>query len=148
MLDYKIVQNNTVIGVCTSSDLRVFQQKHQILLLCYEDDAQYICVDDRYYHDMWMKPITTDKVPYEMAEVVVIEEEEYERLKALLDDEEEVVEETPEEPPVEEPVEEPSPEPEERVLSRVELMEQNKAMQTQIDMLTECLLEVSMMLYA
>lgn len=76
---YKIIKDKKVIGVCTSDDLRMYQQKHNLLLACNEDRAQYISCDDILYRDDWFKD-TTCNIEWIYAEVIVIEEEEYNTL--------------------------------------------------------------------
>lgn len=99
---YKLISGTNIVGIGLSLDLRRFQKKHRIILFCNEESAQYIQYKDVLYHDNWMLPITTDTVPYETAEVIRIDEQEYNTLKAALETEDEIVIE-PETPVEEEP---------------------------------------------
>lgn len=99
---YKLISGTNIIGIGLSLDLRRFQNKHRIILLCNEESAQYIQYKDVLYHDNWMLPITTDTVAYETAEVIRIDEQEYNTLKAALETEDKIVVE-PETPVEEEP---------------------------------------------
>ena len=99
---YKLISGTNIVGIGLSLDLRRFQKKHRIILLCNEESAQYIQYKDVLYHDNWMSPITTDTVAYETAEVIKIDEQEYNTLKAALETEDEIVIE-PETPVEEEP---------------------------------------------
>ena len=99
---YKLISGTNIVGVGLSLDLRRFQKKHRIILFCNEESAQYIQCKDVLYHDNWMLPITTDTVPYETAEVIRIDEQEYNTLKAALETEDEIVI-KPETPVEEEP---------------------------------------------
>lgn len=88
---YKIIINATFIGVCSSSDFRKFQLKHQILLACDVDSAQYIQFKDKMYHDNWLCPVITDIVEYENAKIIEIAEEEYNALIKAIEDNEEII---------------------------------------------------------
>ena len=100
---YKIIKNKEFIGVGTTLNLRRFQNKHQIILICDETQVQYIQLGDVLYRANWMWPETTDSVKYEIADVVRIEKDEYDLLLKAVEANEEIAIEV--EPPVEvEPV--------------------------------------------
>ena len=106
---YKVIKNKEFIGVGTTLNLRKFQKKHQIILICDETQVQYIWLDDVFYRANWMWPETTDSIKYEMADVIRIEKDEYDLLlNAVETNEEIVIEEAPivEETPI--VVEEPT----------------------------------------
>lgn len=88
---YKLISGTNIVGIGLSLDLRRFQKKHRIILFCNEESAQYIQYKEILYHDNWMLPITTDTVEYETAEVIRIDEQEYNTLKAALETEDEIV---------------------------------------------------------
>ena len=93
---YKIIKDKEFIGVGTTLNLRRFQTKHQIMLICNESQVQYIQLDDALYRANWMWPETTDSVKYEIADVIRIEKDEYDLLfKAIETNEEIVIEEEP-----------------------------------------------------
>lgn len=93
---YKIIKNKEFIGVGTTLNLRRFQNKHQIMLICNESQVQYIQLGDILYRANWMWPETADSVKYEIAEVIRIEKDEYDLLlKAVEINEEIVIEEEP-----------------------------------------------------
>jgi hypothetical protein len=77
---YKLISGNTFVGIATQSDFRVFQHKHQIMLVCDEEQAQYVQCGDVLYRSHWMVPVTTDRVSYETVEVIRIEKDEYDIL--------------------------------------------------------------------
>lgn len=77
---YKLIRGNTFIGVVAQHDFRVFQHKHNIILSCDEEQAQYVQLGDIMYRAHWMVPVTTDKVPYETVEVIRIDKDEYDIL--------------------------------------------------------------------
>ena len=93
---YKIIKNKEFIGVGTTLNLRRFQNKHQIILICDETQVQYIQLDDVLYRANWMWPETTDTIRYEVADVIRIEKDEYDLLcKAVETNEKIVIEEEP-----------------------------------------------------
>lgn len=93
---YKIIKDKEFIGVGTTLNLRRFQQKHQIILICDETQVQYIQLDDVLYRANWMWPENTDSVKYEIADVIRIEKNEYDLLlKAVETNEGIVIEEEP-----------------------------------------------------
>lgn len=88
---YKIIKNKEFIGVGTTLNLRRFQTKHQIILICDEAQVQYIQLGDALYRANWMWPETTDSVKYEIADVIRIEKDEYDLLLQAVERNEEVV---------------------------------------------------------
>lgn len=90
MIYYKIIKDHEFIGIGTSYDLRVYQPKHDILLVADEDIAQYIQIKDILYRDNWFKSITNYNIYYETAEISVIAEEEYQQLFEAIDKGEEI----------------------------------------------------------
>lgn len=84
---FKIKLKNKIVGVTTSNDFRRFQQKHSLLLLSDKASAQYVCVKNvGYFHDLWMIPVTTDKVSYQIASIEEISKDEYEKLYETLEE--------------------------------------------------------------
>lgn len=93
---YKIIKDKEFIGVGTTLNLRRFQNKHQIILICDESQVQYIRLGDTLYRANWMWPETTDSVKYEIADVIRIGKDEYDLLlKAVETNEELIIEEEP-----------------------------------------------------
>ena len=99
---YKLISGTNIVGIVTSLDFRRFQKKHRIILICDEQSAQYVQYKDILYHDNWMLPITSDLYEYESAEVIQVDEQEYNTLKDALETEDEIVI-IPETPVEEEP---------------------------------------------
>lgn len=87
---YKIINDNSFVGVGTTLDLRRFQFKHQIFLCCEEDEAQYIQYGDNFYHADWMKPETFENSEYITLEVIEIDESEYITLYKAIESGEEI----------------------------------------------------------
>ena len=93
---YKIVKNKKFIGVGTTLNLRRFQKKHEIMLICNEAQVQYIQLGDTLYRANWMWPENTDSVKYEIADVIRIEKDEYDLLLNAVESNEEIaIEEEP-----------------------------------------------------
>lgn len=78
---YKIIDKSTFKGIGSSSDFRRVQKKHGIILSCNEDDAEYIQIGEKLYHDTWLLPVQTDQVSYEDAQIIAIEKDEYDLLQ-------------------------------------------------------------------
>jgi len=88
---YKLINGKNFVGVATQLDFREYQHKHNVLLTCDEERAQYVQVLDMCYRSDWMVPVTTDKISYETVEVIRIDEEEYNILLSAMESGEEVV---------------------------------------------------------
>ena len=88
---YKIIKNKEFIGVGSTLNLRRFQTKHQIILMCDETQVQYIWVDDTFYRADWMWPENTDSIKYEIADVIRIEKDEYDLLLNAVETNEEII---------------------------------------------------------
>lgn len=90
---YKIIdiKNNKFIGVGNTLNLRYFQQKHKIIIQCKEDKAQYVEYNGELYRDYWMPSINNININYNLANIIEIEEEEYNNLKVAIDNEENII---------------------------------------------------------
>lgn len=88
---YKIIKNKEFIGVGTTLNLRRFQKKHKIILICDETQVQYIQLGDVLYRANWMWPEATDSIKYEIADVIRIEKDEYDLLLQAIETNEEIV---------------------------------------------------------
>ena len=105
---YKIIKDNSILGVATSDNLIRYQLLHKMYLMASESSAEAIMCNETIYHSNWMLEF---KAPAEYieADIVSIDEDEYEALveafetnetvedDSLIEPEEEVVEEIPEE---------------------------------------------------
>lgn len=103
---YKLIKDSRFIGVVTQQDFRVFQHKHNILLACAADKAQYIQCANVFFRADWMSPVITDKIPYETVEVLEIDKEEYDILLKAMDSGEEIIIEPEQPEPIEQPIDE------------------------------------------
>ena len=84
---FKIIKDNEFIGIGTTRDMRKFQKKHNVLLMCDENEAQYIQHGEDLYHATWMEAIDGDFV---IADVIRIEEDEYNCLLSAIESNEEI----------------------------------------------------------
>ena len=84
---FKIIKDNEFIGIGTTRDMRKFQKKHNVILVCDENDAQYIQCGEDLYHASWMEPVEGDSV---IADVIRIEEDEYNCLLSAIESNEEI----------------------------------------------------------
>jgi hypothetical protein len=150
---YKVISNGAVIDA--NHIWLKWQTKHRILLGCEAHEANYIQSTDQahVWRVQWLNPVPKGAPTFETVEAVEISEEEYLEIRKQLDDGFEVVvpEEIPEpEIPEDTPIEVPSievmtPEAMRRKIINLEaaLAEQAKTN----DVLTECLLEMSAIIY-
>ena len=106
MTFYKIIRDSTIIGVCTEYDFRRWQAKHSIIVVSDRDRVEAVDYNGTLFHDSWMAD--SGHIPYTPASVTEITEEEYNMLKAQLDDGE-----IPDDGSLDEEVtvEEPAPDP-------------------------------------
>lgn len=90
MIYYKIICDQNIVGAISQNDLRKNQPKHNIMVICGIDSAQYAEYNGVYYHDNWMQPIDED-VEYTQSIITKIDEEEYNALSEALETEETIV---------------------------------------------------------
>ena len=84
---FKIIKDKEFIGVGTTRDMRRFQKKHNVFLVCDENDAQYIQCGEDLYHAPWMEAVDGESV---IADVIRIEEDEYNCLVSAIESNEEI----------------------------------------------------------
>lgn len=80
---YKVMKNNKVIDVLDHLTYLKYQPKHEIMVLCDENEAQAILSSDK---NMIWHEITLYNVPvsgYDTVELVEIDEHEYKQLRVL-----------------------------------------------------------------
>ena len=74
---YKIIKDLNIVGVATSSDFFCYLPAHFMLERSTQEQAEYIEANKRLYHAQWMQPIKTTNYTYELADIISIDEEEY-----------------------------------------------------------------------
>lgn len=77
---YKLINNNEFVGIGTSLDMRRFQKKHGIFLVCDESEAQYMQCNGAIYRATWMLPVDSNAKEFPVIQIAEIPQEEYEAL--------------------------------------------------------------------
>ena len=95
---YKLISGRNIVGVVSLNDFRRYQAKHGIVLLSDIDTAQYVEFRGVYYRDNWLRAVTTDRIQYEEASIVTIDETEYAALIEAFETNEEIEVETNDNP--------------------------------------------------
>lgn len=113
MLYYKVIKDNTFIGVSTALDLCKYKLRDDLpplMLSCSLDEAQYIVCSDNYYHDSWLRPETV-KGLYSLASIIEIDKEEFTALTKSIESGKQIeVPETPEVPNIDDTPSDPNQE--------------------------------------
>ena len=138
---FKVIQNQSVVDV--GSFFLHWNAKYHQYFYCDINDAQLVqgMITEKLYHGSWLKSPSDSKTEYEEAEIVMIEASEYDELKATLESGEEI--------PYSEPVVDILPEtPEETDQPEEERPMTIQEMRYRIQLLTDCLMEMSEIVYA
>ena len=77
MMYYKIIVDSQIIGVATTLQCFRFQEAHAMLQRTSDEKVEYIECSGTLYHAWWMRPIKTDLYEYQIADIMKIEEQEY-----------------------------------------------------------------------
>lgn len=77
MLYYKIIVDLKIVGVATSNNFFRYLPAHFMLERTSQENAEYIESNNHLYHAKWMQPIQTEAYLYEVANIISIDEEEY-----------------------------------------------------------------------
>lgn len=77
---YKIIQNSQIIGVSTSNFCFRFEPQHSMLKRAALEMAEYIECSKTLYHAFWMQSIKTNIYPYQNADILEIDQAEYDIL--------------------------------------------------------------------
>lgn len=94
---YKIVVNSAFVGVGSTHDLRYYQSKHNCILACYENLAEYVQIGNNLYRDKWMASPKNKVIECIDATITRISKDEYDALSSAKDIEELIAPEPPEE---------------------------------------------------
>lgn len=87
---YKIIVNNEIVGAVSEKDFMRYQSKHNIILSCDRDSVQYVLFDGVLYRDEWMFQLIDNNYQYIPAEVVYIDELEYNAIIEAFENGEEI----------------------------------------------------------
>ena len=81
---YKVIQNNTFIGVASSNNFVRYQKKCRIFTSTDEFQVEFIECNNKLYRDVWMQPslfdIEQNRSKFEFASVIEIDKETYDEL--------------------------------------------------------------------
>lgn len=145
---FKIIRDGNVIDA--GEIFLKWQKKNRVMVSCPPEEAQFILSGDgnTIYRVQWLNPAPEEAGQHEVVEAAMIERQEYLDLRTQLDEGEIVPD---PKPIVPEPDPEPEPESEhpatEKQMTIAEMRQRIKAQDTEILMLTECLLEMSEIVY-
>lgn len=80
---YKVIKNNRVIDVLDQLIYMKYQPRHDVMVLCNENEAQAILSSDKnsIWHEVTLYQIPTEG--YDTVRIEEIDENEYKRLKML-----------------------------------------------------------------
>lgn len=101
---YKLILDNTIIGVITSNNFIYYSPVAQCYLRCDETKGEYISYKGQLYRTTWMWPIVVQE-DYIEVQVNKISESEYNVLKEIFEVKEEIEIEDDEEIPIPTPIE-------------------------------------------
>ena len=101
---FKIITDDQIVGVITSSNFRYINPTNGWLLTSNENLGQLVSYKNKLYRDYWMQPITINIYSYIVAQVQEITLEEYEALNTAVKINAVVIEEAEEEEELEEQV--------------------------------------------
>lgn len=87
---YKLIDGTNFLGIVTSQDMRRFQKKHNIILVCDESEVQYIQLGEIFYRDNWMLPVDNNDVQFQNIQIVQIDKDEYDMLYVAIESGDEV----------------------------------------------------------
>lgn len=146
MTYYKIISQEQIVGIGTM----FLQWSKKYKRFYYSNINNANCVQDaitqKIYHTSWLIPLPSEATNIESATVITIDKQEYKDLYEQLKEDKTI----PFIPPKPEP--EPNPEPEpaelpEQPLTIQQMREKLKKQDETINMLVDCLLEVSEVVY-
>ena len=88
---YKIIKDNSFIGIVYSGQFIAQGKNTNKLFFANEITGQLVKCNDEFYRDYWMVAIENSPIPFIMADIIEITEEEYNTIKQAIDDNEEII---------------------------------------------------------
>lgn len=82
---YKIIQDNTFIGVVTSDNFVRYQPKTNMIIGSNERHGEFVEYKNTIYRATWMAPSTLNTEGYELAEVIEVTKEFYDKYKDIIE---------------------------------------------------------------
>lgn len=148
MTYFKIIQNGEIVGA--GCQFLKWYPRTRKMALCDLQDAQgaHDAVSERVYHADWLKNVPREAgITLQEADIALIDAVEYDEIIETLSGGETIPVPEPDPEPQPEPEPEPEPDPEERPMTVAEMREKIQEQAGQIEMLTECLMEMSELVY-
>jgi len=105
---YKLIKDDEIIGVISNYDFRSVQKKHNLIVYCEPNDVEFVEYKNGFYRATWMAPTETIEPFFTLADIVNIDEEEYNALVEAFETEETIAIEEPVVEQEEETAEEPN----------------------------------------
>lgn len=103
---YKIIQDNTFIGVVNSNNFIYYHPYDRMLMAADEVLGQYIEYHGKLYRDTWMAPTPNDfEIAFEQGFVIEITQDIYEQFREAIENDEVIDDDTPE--PIIQPIIDP-----------------------------------------
>ena len=90
---YKMINDQLIVGVITTDNLRKVQPKHGIVVFAKEEDAQLAEYEGLYYRANWMRQLDYVGINYVLVKIISITEEEYNTLVEAIETHDEPIEE-------------------------------------------------------
>lgn len=97
---FKIIRDDNIVGIASDFNLRKHQPKHNLILFADIETAQYVDVDGKLYRDNWLRKLTSTEIEFIEADIVSIEEDEYNALSEAFETVKEIAVEPEPEPEV------------------------------------------------
>ena len=147
MTYYKIISQGQIIGVGTM--FLKWNENKKDFYYAHIDEANCVqnIITQEFYYTNWLVPLPNNAPHIMSATVTIIDASEYDELYEQLK-EDEPIPYIPPTPPTPEPEPEPEPvEPPEAPMTIQQMRDKILAQEEMINMLTECLLEVSELIY-
>lgn len=88
---YKIIKNNSFIGVVYSGQFIAQGKNTNKLFYANEVTGQFVNYNGTLYRDYWMVAIENPPFPFIIADIIEITEEEYNTIKQAIDNDEEII---------------------------------------------------------
>lgn len=128
---YEMISGATFVGIGTDLDFCCYQSKHNVILKCGIDKAQFIMYNNELFHATWMVSVRGVPIDYTTVDIMEISENDYNELASKVEQGEEIDTGIEEDVYVEEPVEEP---PTNQQIATLEYLKSAKI----IEMNTKC----------
>ena len=82
---YKIVLDKQIIGTSTSAYCYKYNSDYHMIQRCEPEVCEYIACDEKLYHALWMAGIKTDSYTYTTADVIAIDQAQYDILTPMVE---------------------------------------------------------------